>query len=153
MLRPTVNWPVFLGINHPFRCIRLDFYYRKTDAGLLMWGALSDERTGLSFTNCCWPSLAQSYSGSTPTGLATVFYCLGFETSLFVVSYNPQDYGGGIRPRLHTGKLPTFLLFHDVPISADCIENTVPSGTFIVPLPIKVSQLSGNMSQYIAPRY
>jgi hypothetical protein len=32
-----------------------------------------------------------------------VFYCLRFETSLFVGSYNSQGYGGGIRPRLHTG--------------------------------------------------
>jgi hypothetical protein len=27
-----------------------DFYYCQIIAGLLMWGALSDERTGLSFT-------------------------------------------------------------------------------------------------------
>jgi hypothetical protein len=31
------------------------------------------------------------------------FYCLGFETSLFVASYDSQGYGGGIRSRLHTG--------------------------------------------------
>jgi hypothetical protein len=36
-------------------------------------------------------------------GLATVFYCLRFETSLFVASYDSQGHGGGIRPRLHTG--------------------------------------------------
>jgi hypothetical protein len=36
-------------------------------------------------------------------GLATTFYCLRFETSLFVASYDSQGYGGGIRPRLHTG--------------------------------------------------
>jgi hypothetical protein len=29
--------------------------------------------------NCCWPSLAQSFSGPTPSGLVT-FYCLTFET-------------------------------------------------------------------------
>jgi hypothetical protein len=42
MLRPTVSRPVYLGMKH-------------TVAGLLMWGALSDERTGLSFTvaACC----------------------------------------------------------------------------------------------------
>jgi hypothetical protein len=28
----------------------LSFYYSQTIAGLLMWGALSDERTGLTFT-------------------------------------------------------------------------------------------------------
>jgi hypothetical protein len=29
--------------------LRADFYYCQTVAGLLMWGALSDEKTGLSF--------------------------------------------------------------------------------------------------------
>jgi hypothetical protein len=35
--------------------------------------------------------------------LATIFYCLRFDTSLFVASYDSQGYGGRIRPRLHTG--------------------------------------------------
>jgi hypothetical protein len=35
--------------------------------------------------------------GSESRGLATIFYCLRFETSLFVASYDLQDYGGGIR--------------------------------------------------------
>jgi hypothetical protein len=52
---------------------------------------------------CCWPSPEQSFSGSSPVGLATILYCLRFETSLFVASYDSQGYGGGIRPRLHTG--------------------------------------------------
>jgi hypothetical protein len=30
-------------------------------------------------------------------------YCLRFETSLFVASYDSQGHGGGIRSRLHTG--------------------------------------------------
>jgi hypothetical protein len=34
----------------PIWGLRPDFYYCQTVAGLLMWGALSDERTGLSFT-------------------------------------------------------------------------------------------------------
>jgi hypothetical protein len=34
--------------------------------------------------------------------LVTIFYCLRFETSLFVASYDSQGHGGGIRPRLHT---------------------------------------------------
>jgi hypothetical protein len=49
-------------------------------------------------TICCWP-----WRGPTPLGLATTFYCLRFETSLFVASYDSQGHGGGIRPRLHTG--------------------------------------------------
>jgi hypothetical protein len=34
----------------PIWGLRPDFYYSQTVAGLLMWGALSDERTGLTFT-------------------------------------------------------------------------------------------------------
>jgi hypothetical protein len=52
---------------------------------------------------CCWPFPAQSFSGPSPLGLATVFYCLRFETFLFVASYDSQGHGGGIRPRLHMG--------------------------------------------------
>jgi hypothetical protein len=37
-------------------------------------------------------------------GLVTVVYCLRFETSLFVASYDSQGHGGGIRSRLHTGE-------------------------------------------------
>jgi hypothetical protein len=35
----------------------------------------------------------------------TIFYCLGFETFLFVASYDSQCHGGGIRPRLYTGEV------------------------------------------------
>jgi hypothetical protein len=35
--------------------LRPDSYYCQTVAGLLMWGALSDERTGLSFTIAAGP--------------------------------------------------------------------------------------------------
>jgi hypothetical protein len=38
-------------------------------------------------------------------GLVTIIYCLRFETSLFVGSYDSQGYGGSIRPRLHVGLL------------------------------------------------
>jgi hypothetical protein len=45
---------------------------------------------------------AQSFSGPSPVGLVAKFYCLKFETSLFVASYDSQGHGGGIQPRLHT---------------------------------------------------
>jgi hypothetical protein len=35
--------------------------------------------------------------------LGTILYCLRFETSLFVASYDSQAYGGSTQPRLHTG--------------------------------------------------
>jgi hypothetical protein len=55
---------------------------------------------------CRWPLPGQSFSGLSPLGLAPVFYCLRFETSLFIASNNSQGHGGGIRPRLHTGYCP-----------------------------------------------
>jgi hypothetical protein len=58
---------------------------------------------GSVFCICCWLLPAQSFSGPSPLGLATAFYCLRFETSLFVATYDSQGHGGGIRPRLHTG--------------------------------------------------
>jgi hypothetical protein len=36
-------------------------------------------------------------------GLETIFYCLRFETYLFVASYDSQGHGVDIRPHLHTG--------------------------------------------------
>jgi hypothetical protein len=63
---------------------------------LFLWGALSDERTGV-FCICCWPLPAQSFSGPNPMRLATIFYCLRFDPSHFVASYDSQGHGGGIR--------------------------------------------------------
>jgi hypothetical protein len=42
---PSLSWN-----KAPIWCLRPDFYYCQTLACLLKWGALSDERTGLSFT-------------------------------------------------------------------------------------------------------
>jgi hypothetical protein len=39
----------------PIWGLRPDFYYCQTIEGLLMWGALSDERTSLSFTIAAGP--------------------------------------------------------------------------------------------------
>jgi hypothetical protein len=38
--------------------------------------------------------------GPSPFGLVTIFYCLRFETSLFVASYDSQGHGGGIQTRV-----------------------------------------------------
>jgi hypothetical protein len=51
MLRPTVSRPACFGIKHPSWPFDQIFIIVLTVAGLLIWGALSDERTGLSFTN------------------------------------------------------------------------------------------------------
>jgi hypothetical protein len=65
---------------------------------------------GSVFCMCRWALPAQPLSGPSPLGLATVFYCLRFETSLFVASYDSQGHGGGIRPRHHTGATNAFFL-------------------------------------------
>jgi hypothetical protein len=73
--------------------------------GLVLVGRPLWREVGSVFCICCWPLPAQSFSGPSPLGLETIFYCLTFETSLFVASYDSQGHGGGIRPRLHTGEV------------------------------------------------
>jgi hypothetical protein len=58
---------------------------------------------GSVFYICCWSLPAQSFSGPSLLGLATIFYCLRFQTLLFVASSNSQDHGRDIRSRFHTG--------------------------------------------------
>jgi hypothetical protein len=43
-----------------------DLYYRLTVAGLLIWGALSDERTGLSFTIAAGPRQRRHFRARVP---------------------------------------------------------------------------------------
>jgi hypothetical protein len=55
MLRPTVSRPVCLGIKHPSGAYdqifcRMEYGIRRTASGWSIWGTLSDEGTGLSFT-------------------------------------------------------------------------------------------------------
>jgi hypothetical protein len=78
--------------------------------GLVLWGVLSDERTGLSFAYAA--DLPVQYSSDpSPLGLAPIFYSLRFESYLFVASYDSQGHGGGIRPRLHTGRTELSVAF------------------------------------------
>jgi hypothetical protein len=54
MLRLTVSQPVCLGIKHPFGAYDKIFNAVR-QLRFFMWGALSDERTGLSFTIAAGP--------------------------------------------------------------------------------------------------
>jgi hypothetical protein len=93
----TVSQPISLGVEP-------QIYYSLAVTVLFLWGALWRE-DGSVFCLCCWPSTAQSFSGLSPLDLATIFYWVSFETSLFVASYDSQGHGGGIRHRLHTGQV------------------------------------------------
>jgi hypothetical protein len=104
MLRPTVSRLVCLGIKHPSGAYD-QIFITVRQLRISCCGALSWREEESVVYNCCCSSPGHSFSGPRPAGLATIFYTLRFETSLFVASYNSQGYGGGIWPRLHTGNL------------------------------------------------
>jgi hypothetical protein len=79
--------------------------------GLALLGRPLWLENGSVFCVCCWPSPAQSFSGPSPLGLATIFYCLRFETSLFVATYDSQGYSGGMRPPNWHGR-PSYLPYN-----------------------------------------
>jgi hypothetical protein len=79
------------------------FYYCQTIAGLLVWGALSDERTGLLFTIAAGPR--QRILGSKSRGTRDHILLSQIRDFLFIASYDSQGCGRGNRPRLHTGIL------------------------------------------------
>jgi hypothetical protein len=102
-LRLTVSQSVSLGVE-PHLGLMTRYLLLSDSYGLVFVGRPLWHEDGSVFCICCWPLPAQSSSGPSTLGLATIFYCLRFETSLFVASYDSQGHGGGIRPRLHTGR-------------------------------------------------
>jgi hypothetical protein len=82
----------------PIWGLRPDFCYCLTVIGLLIWGAVSDERTGLLFTIAASPRQRSHSQGPSLMGLVTIFYCLRFETSPYITSHDSQGCVGGIRP-------------------------------------------------------
>jgi hypothetical protein len=106
ILRPTVSRPVYLGIKHPSGAFDQIFFLlllMSDDCGFVdVWRSLWREDGSVVY-NFSLPLPVEIFSGPTPMGLVTIIYCLRFETSFFVASYDSQGYGGRIRPRLHTG--------------------------------------------------
>jgi hypothetical protein len=91
------------------------------DLGRPIW-----REDGSVVCNCYWPSPAQSFSGPSPVVLVAIFYCLGFETSLLVASYDSQGHDGGIRPRLHKAVILSNSLYYFLyRLGTNQIENPV----------------------------
>jgi hypothetical protein len=85
--------------------------------------------------NCCWASPEQSFSGSSPAGLVTIFYCLRFETpptwrTRYPYLY-PYEQGG---PTICPGTGFPFrrLQFSLYKFGMDRIENTASNSSSII---------------------
>jgi hypothetical protein len=86
--------------------LKTRFLLLSDSCGFVELGRSLWREDGSVIFNFCWPSPAQSFSGPSPLGIATIFYCLRYEASIFVASYDSQGYGGDILTRLHTGLTP-----------------------------------------------
>jgi hypothetical protein len=80
MLRPTDSRPVSLGVKRHLtpktRCLLLSDICGFVDMGRPLW-----REDGSVVYNCCWSSPAHSFSGPSPAGLMSIFYCFRFETA------------------------------------------------------------------------
>jgi hypothetical protein len=115
-LRRRVSQSVSLGVE-PHLGLMTRYSLLLDSYGLVFVGRPLWREDGSVFYICCSPLPAQSSSGPSHLGLATIFYYLRFETSLFVASYDSQGHGGGIRPRLHTGMLGLLHWLQDNPFA------------------------------------
>jgi hypothetical protein len=104
-----------------------------------MWGALSGERTGLSFTIAAYPRqrgahdhilLSQIRDFSNLEGQVPVFISpknrvtqlyAGALGSFFVASYDSRGYGAGIRTRLHMYLIKPEFHLHNALQETHCV--------------------------------
>jgi hypothetical protein len=84
----------------PIWGLRSDLCYCQPVAGLFMWDALSDERTGLS--SAAGPR-QRSHSRVRIPWRSRPYFTVSDSKFFFVAFYDSQGHGRGIRPRLHTG--------------------------------------------------
>jgi hypothetical protein len=90
----TVSQSVSLGVEPRLRLMTRYLLLFDSYGLFLLWSALSDERMGLSFVYAAGSRQRRFFLVRVPWDSWTSF----------VASYDSQGHGGGIRPRLHTGK-------------------------------------------------
>jgi hypothetical protein len=85
LLDPTTT---FLLLSNSWGFVDVGRFLRREDASFVY--------------NCCWPSPTQSFSGHSPAGLMTIFYCLRFKTpptwKARFPYLHPQEQGGLLIP-------------------------------------------------------
>jgi hypothetical protein len=79
MLRPTVSRPVCL-VSRTHLGLTTKFLLLSDSCGFVDVGRSVWRENGFAVYNYCWSSPAQSFSGPSPGGLVTIFYCLRFDT-------------------------------------------------------------------------
>jgi hypothetical protein len=80
----------------------LSYYYFTVTVSFL-WGVLSDDGTGLSFVYAAGPCQRSLSRVRVLWDSRPYFTGLDLKLPFAFFSYDSQDHGGGIRPRLHTG--------------------------------------------------
>jgi hypothetical protein len=78
-----MEWSTHLGLTT--RYLLLFDSYGSVFVGRPLW-----REDGSVFCICYWSSSVQSFPGPRRFGLVTIFYCLRFETSIFVASYDSR---------------------------------------------------------------
>jgi hypothetical protein len=102
MLRSPVSRSVCLGIKRPSGAY--DQIFITVRRLRFCWcGALSDERTGLSFTIAAGPRQSSHCRVRVPGHSWPYFTVSDSRLPISSPPTTPQDHGGGIGPRLHTG--------------------------------------------------